>query len=497
MSDRGLAFSALLCPAGVHVVGYRRTRAGLQVDRYNRELRPVLAPEEASRILANLLESEGARGRRVSIAVTGFGSCHQIVTLPRAERQVLQPIVTRELRRFYPDLFAREESEPIVDFVELETGEPASTQCDLLVAAVPRLFLYGVAAALGARGITIDHWTIAPRALQRLYDAFADADRTAAALVMVPGWPLLGFFHERELRLFSEPRSGPGTTFDAGVGAVIEHVERGGIFLRQQFRGAAVAQLYLAAGPEGELPDGEDLLGKVLELPVSPFGPPTEPPGAFAALGAALDAAGGEGLNLLPAELRPVSGSERWTRRLAVASVLVLLLASGWWAWSAGRAEAAARDEIAAATARLEAQSSVLGSVRPIIEDRRAHAGRAALIERLALERRQLPEVLWPLQAAAPDVQVRRLEIERQTDGWRVVLGLTSTASTYDAATDAITAVTQQLAAELPDDALKVSGIELDRPASRDALGVETGPGPIAASVEMSFVVPALEESVE
>jgi hypothetical protein len=494
VSDRGLAFSALLCPAGVHVVGYRRTRAGLRVERYNRELRPGLTPDEASGLLARLLESEGARGRRVSIAVTGFGSSHQILTLPRAPREVLLPVVTRELRRFYPDLFAREGPEPIVDFVELHSTEPSSTQTDLLVAAVPRLFLHGVVSALAARGISVDHWTIAPRALQRLFDAFADADRTAAALVMVPGWPLLGFFHERELRLFSEPRSGPGTTFDAGVGAVIEHVERGGIFLRQQFRGARVGQLYLAAGPEGELPDGEEMLAKVLDLPVAHLGPPTEPPGAFAALGAALDAARGDGLNLLPAELRPASGSERWTRRLAVATVLVLLLASGWWAWSARRAESAARAEIAAATERLTAQGSLLGSVRPIIEERQAHAQRAALIDLLARDRRRLPEVLWPLQAAAPHVQVRRLDVERQTDGWRVVLGLTATAMTYDAATDAITAVTQQLGAELPDDALTLSGVELDRTPARDSTGVETGSGPIAASVEMSFMVPALEE---
>jgi hypothetical protein len=258
-----------------------------------------------------------------------------------------------------------------------------------------------------------------------------------------------------------------------------------------------VGELYLAAGPEGELPEGPELLGKVLDLGVIPFGPPTEPPGAFAALGAALDAAGGDGLNLLPLELRPPSESDRWTRRLALASALVVLFASGWWAWSARRAEAAARDEIAAVTGRLTAQSSVLGTVRPIIEDRQAHAQRAALIELLSRDRRRLPEVLWPLQAAAPEVEVHRLEVERQADGWRVLLGLTATAMSYEAATDAITAVTQQLGAELPDDALTVSGIELDRASARDSTGVETGPAPIAASVEMSFIVPALKETVE
>ena len=87
--------------------------------------------------------------------------------------------------------------------------------------------------------------------------------------------------------------------------------------------------------------------------------------------------------------------------------------------------------------------------------------------------------------------------MERQADGWRVLLGLTATAMSYEAATDAITAVTQQLGAELPDDALTVSGIDLDRASARDSTGLEAGPGPIAASVEMSFIVPVLKETVD
>ena len=133
----GSSFSALVCPTGVHLVAYRRTRAGLQVERYNHVHRSGLSTDDVAAMLADLLESEGARGRRVSIAVTGFGACHQIVTLPRAERAVLRPIVVRELRRFYPDLFAEAEVEPIVDFVELSAGDTAvSPQADLLVAGI-------------------------------------------------------------------------------------------------------------------------------------------------------------------------------------------------------------------------------------------------------------------------------------------------------------------------------------------------------------------------
>ncbi|MBW3628438.1 MAG: pilus assembly protein PilM [Gemmatimonadetes bacterium] len=493
-----MSFSVLLCPAGVHVVAYRRSRGGLHIERYSRELRPGLNTDETARVVADLLEADGARGRRISIAVSGFGSCHQILTLPRAARNVLQPIVVRELRRFYPDVFAQELSEPIVDFVELvPTDSRPSPQNDLLVAAMPRDLVSTVVSTLADRGMTVDHWTIAPRALQRLYDAFSDGETTAAALVVVPDWPLLGFFHQRELRLFSEPRSGPGTTFDAGAGAVIEHVERGSIFLRQQFRGAAVTRLYLAAGPEDDISSQQDLFETVLGVSVLPFGPANHPPGAFAALGAALDGASDDGLNLLPAELRPPSASVRWTRYLAVASAGVLLIAAGWWAWSARRAEASARQEVAAISHALSAQSSLLRTVRPIIEERQSHARRAALIDLLSRDRRRLPEVLWPLQAAASEVEIRKLQVVRQQGGWEVVVGITATAMSYEQATDAITAVAQQLGSELPENALTVSGIDLARLPTEALDGPDPAATPIAANAEMSFIVPDPKETVE
>jgi hypothetical protein len=496
--DRGLAYSALLCPAGVHVVAYRRAGGGVRVEWYTRELRSPLRPEEAAGILGDLLESQGARRRPVSIAVTGFGTCHQILTLPRAGREVLEPVVTRELRRFYPDLFAAGELPPVIDFVELESSESAATsQKDLLVAAVPRGFLESVVSTLAARGIRLDHWTIVPRAIQRLYDAFGDSEKTAAALVMVPGWPLLGFFHERELRLFSEPRSGPAGSGDGGLALVVEHVERGAIFLRQQFRGAAVSQLFLAPGPEVEFATLPAELSQALSLPVSPFGPTGEAPGAFAALGAALDAASDDALNLMPAELRPPSEADRWTRRLVLASAAVLLAASGWWGWRAAQTERQAQAEVQTLTRQLAARGPQIAAIRPVMEARQAHAQRATLLEILSRDRRRLPEVLWPVQAAAPQVAVRSLDIDRDPAGWRVALTVKATAMSYDQATDALTALRHQLAAELPEDALKESGIALDRASPADSGRVEYGPVPIAATAQMTFIVPVLKEKTQ
>lgn len=495
---RASSFGALLCPAGVHVVACSRRGGTLRIDRYASTVRPGLTAEDAAPILADLLEAEGARGKRVSVAVTGFGSCHQILTLPPAGRELLQPIVTRELRRFYPDLFAPDSREPIVDFVAIGSPEEleAGSQREILVAAVPQDFLRTVAGALGARGIQLQHWTIVPRSLQRLYDTFAGPDLTAAALVLVPDWPLLGFFHDGEIRLFSEPRSGPGGGAGSEAAALVEQVERGAVFLRQQFRGATAVRLFLAADRERTDPEALRSLREQLPIPTEQFGPLGTAPGALAALGAALDAGTDQGLNLLPADLRPRPAAESWVRTLALASGLVLALASGWWAWSAVRAEARAREERDALLASISARAAAAAPVRTVIAERQAHAQRSALLEILSRDQRRLPELLWPLQAAEGRLALRQLEISRRDDGWHVLLSVSASGGSSAEAADALMALADQMGAELPRGALDMNDIVLDR--RQPGAAVPPGAaGPIAASVQMSFILPASKETNE
>src|SRR5687768_9694021 len=102
---RAKRFSATLTPNGIHLVEYRRGTRGLQVLRYTSHPGPFTDAATAAEALAGLVESEGGRGGRISIALTGLGSAHQILSLPPADREVLLPVVRRELRRFYPGLF--------------------------------------------------------------------------------------------------------------------------------------------------------------------------------------------------------------------------------------------------------------------------------------------------------------------------------------------------------------------------------------------------------
>jgi hypothetical protein len=451
------SFGAVLAPSGAHVVEYRRTRRGLQVVRFGSARVRRSEMEQAADELADLLEALGARGGQVALAVSGFGSCHHILTLPNAPREVLTPVVQREMRRFYPHLFVHDDRPPVVDFVPIESSGRGGDggQRELLVGALPRELLDTVARALGRRQISLGSWTILPRAVQRLHDAYGDADNTAAVLLMTPGAPLLGFFHGGELRLFTEPVGGN----EAGdMEAVLAHVERGALFLRQQFRGATLSQLHIALPPDEALADLRGQVAQRLNASVEPFGPPEHPPGALAALGAALDGAGEGGLNLLPPALRPPSAADRWTRTLTAASAAVLLLAVGLWAWGGARAEAEARDRVAAAEAELGGRLAEMAPLRPVLEERRAHAHRAQVMALLAARRAEIPGLLWPLTASHA-VRLDALQLGRSPLGWDGVLQGTSTGRTSAAATAAVDGLYREMIQILGRDAVTLDGL--------------------------------------
>ena len=207
---RRTSFGAVLSPGGIHVVEFERRFSELRVVRYARTDAIPGDADASIRQLGALLGSLGAGGRGVSLAASGFGSCHQLLSLPSAPPEVLRPVGAREMRRFYPDLFTSDAAEPILEYVETGGKSPSSggSARELLVAAAPPALVHSVTRVLGEYGVTVIGWTIAPRALQRLHAVFGTAETDEAVVLMLPGSPLLGLFRDGTLRLFSEP-AGP------------------------------------------------------------------------------------------------------------------------------------------------------------------------------------------------------------------------------------------------------------------------------------------------
>lgn len=496
MSRRGTpTFSAAVTPTGVYVVGYRRKARGLDVGEYayRRMDGPTAASAGAS--LGELIEAQGGRGGTVSLALSGFGSCHQILTLPPAPREVLLPVIGREMRRVFPDLSGS--GEPIIDYVEIGApadGREEGQQRDVLAAAVPRTVVQAVHDELSDRGIQLGHWTVLPRTMQRLHDAFAVEEFPTAALLVAENLSLLGFFHAGELRLFSETHGG---VEDAGAAkALAERVDRGGIYLRQQFQGAELERVLLSAEDGAVARELSSAINDRVGVAPERFGPYSGSPGAMLAFGPALDAMADDAFDLLPLELRPPTAQERWSRILAYASVFLLLASAAWWAGSAVLAEHRSETRLNETRAALDSRWGEFTAARAVVDARRAHAQRVELVRLLLSSRERLPEILWPLESAPPALKVRLLEIIPTDGGWTAVVEGSAEASSTSQATAAIDALFRSFQRELPGAVPRMEEMSPPQPLSTDLSAASEFVVPIAITFRMSFIVPAVEEAV-
>jgi len=498
--SRSTSFGAVLSPAGIHLVEYRRGIHDVRIVRY---VQVDAVPGDAAataRTLGALMESVGARGRGVAIALSGFGSCHQLLSLPAGPPEVLRLVIGREMRRFYPDIFTSEAEEPILEYVEIAASAPAigSVGVDLLVAAAPAELMRTVTAALAEHGVPITGCTIAPRALQRLHEVFGDGEQSEAVVLMIPGAPLLGLFHQGSPRLFSEPAGAHASHADTAL-SVGELVDRAALFLRQQYRGATLDQVLLAGEP-GTAASVADSLRVKRGLAAHPFG--DQEPGALLALGAALDADLPDRLSLLPASARPLSQGDRLTRALAVASVLVLVTASAWWSWEANVTERQTLRDVRTLQGRLASEQAATVEIREAVGERRSHAQRAALLETLARNHNRLPEVLWPFEAAAPQVSLVRVQVQPGESGWQVNVTATANGRSSAEATDAVDALVGQLEAQLAGEKVSLSQMSYAPPApltptvlAGGAPAAESIESAVALTFEFSFSIPDQRKS--
>lgn len=480
-------YAAVVTPAGLHVIRYRRKRRLLEVERYRGSPETDISIRGAADRLADLLEAEGARGGSVSVAVAGFGTCHHLLALPPAAPDLLEPILQREMRRFFPDLYEKGQEQPYLAAVP--TGSTAGSETPLreqLVGAIPRHVIHELNSALASRAIALAHVTVLPAAVARLHQSYVESPGTTVLALVMQQYSVAGFFHEGSLRLFTEPPvSAPDQNIDPAR-RIGDQVERGVLYLRQQFRGATPSTIWLAADPE-RTEQIEERIGVPEGMVVRSLDP-GEPPGSLLALGAALDAQDEAGLNLLPHEFRPPSRAERWTRGLGVAAAAVLLLATSWWAVAGVRAEADAAERLRALQETLVPRSAAYSRIQPVIAERQAHSVRSEILQRIVAEREKVPELLWPLQDAQPTISMGAFHLNRTPDGWQGLVQGTATSWSSSDAAAAVEALHQQLGQELPP-----GSIQLDDLSYGGTGEAEQMPTSVAVSFRMSFIVP-LEE---
>jgi len=331
-------------------------------------------------------------------------------------------VVGRELARVYPDL-----EQPVYEFahcgsvdrrIRERLAQPGQARQELLVGAVPGEMARALSDELRSHGISLDHLTVLPQALQQLYSEIDDASEPTGVVLMLPGAPLIGFFQDAELRFVVEPPLSLDTTPEEELETVLEQLERGSLYLRQTFRGAEMGRVLVSADPSRH-PALMASLAEKLGIDVREFGSEVNAPEPLIALGAVRDAEGQSPINLSPlAESRAVR-ERRVTKRSFMLGADVLIALAILWAifsvWSLKQLSA----RVATRAAQVQHVAPQVSSMRAVAEARRDYIREATYLDNLAADRAGVRRVLAAI-AAAPrsDVQLEEMKLTRNGASW-------------------------------------------------------------------------------
>lgn len=419
-------FGAFIEPAGIYLVEYHRERDGISIIRHHADSRRLTGLAEAGERVGSIIRSFGIQRGKLSAVVRGFGSTYQMMMLPPAEPSVLSAVVRREVVRLNPDL-----ESPRVDYVlggEVDRRhrtrpDGGLPQREILVGAAPELAVAAFGEELKAAGVELDHLTLLPQVIQRLYESADGSLQPTACFVDLPGGPLLAFFNDRQLRLVVEPPVGHDADLDARVQTLSEHLDRGNLYLRQQFRGVELARLLIAVDDKEES-EYLELLRAQLRYPVDKFPGPVAQPSALVSLGAILDEEAEKGLNLSPFAESPAARAEREQRRyLVIGAAFVSALAILWAVVSVLQVIGLNR-KVEAERRTAEARMSTLAPLRIVAAQRQTNAQSLAYLERVRADGEHTQQFLRALaRATPPGVQLFNVTMQRSGAEWNVTVG--------------------------------------------------------------------------
>lgn len=421
MSGASRAFGALIANDGVCLVEYEAERTGMRIiDQWIDPARSQSIDEALGRLRA-LVEARGAKQPRLAIAVEQFGVFHHTMTLPGATDDVLLPVIRREVQRAFgvaDSVIAFTRGAPS-ERREASRADERTAPRQLLIGGAPRIVADALASAFRGSDIRVEIATVVPKSIHSLYEATGSSLEPTAVLVCLEGGPHLAFFLDGRLELAIDPPIAlEGERHP--IPMILDQVERGTVYFRQQFRGAQPTRLLLAASPEDFEPLASALETR-LGARVKPLFAAPSSPAAIVAMGAVLEARRAAPLDLFP---HPPTMSERMARALrgpnavVAASATAAAIALIWAASQYLSLNAATR-----ASAQLDASvRQGIVQVAPIrsVAERRADVSRQLEFIRTSnRERATLTASLVQVASTAPAaIRFHGVQVVRSANGW-------------------------------------------------------------------------------
>jgi Tfp pilus assembly PilM family ATPase len=483
-------FGALVAHDGVCLVEYRAEKTGFRVVSQWAAHERSASIDQAVARLAALIAARGARRPKLAIAVEQFGVVHHTMMLPSATDAVLRPIVEREMQRLFSltdatIAFARGAA---ADQRDAPRNMGAATPTQVFIAATPRDTIDAIYARLIAASVDVEIATVVPKTMHSLYSGMGASNETTSVLVCLEGGPHLAFFFDGRLELAIDPPIAlEGER--APISVILDQVERGAVYFRQQFRGATATRMLLAA-PADEFASLAAALEERLHVRVSPLFSSDVSPDAVIAMGAVLEARRQSPLDLYP---HPPTFAERVRESLrgpngVIAAIGAAAVIAGIWAGMQFLSLSSTRGENERLRSSIRGSVAAVEPLRKVVERRADYAHSVSFIAGTNAERRALATALRGISDAAPaGVRFDTLHVARAQDGWTALIAGEAVGSTAAQAAGGLDVFYQSIR--------RYAGVttatldEFEYPAPSGADSAKKAVGPVVINFKLSFAI--------
>lgn len=475
----GRTFAAFIAHDGITLVEYQRDQEWVRaIDQWT-DLRPASSIDEAVARLSALLGRTDARKPRLALVIEQFGVMHHLMTLPRTTDAVIEPIVRRELQRVFSA------TDPVVSFTRSEVpgADPKAAQ-QIVIAAAPKDTIEALR-AITPSTTRIDIATVVPKAMHSLYELGGASREPTAVLVCLESGPHLAFFLDGRLELAIDPAiavEGDRPT----VAMVLDQVERGTVYFRQQFRGAEATRVLLAARDD-EYTEIATAVESRITARVKPLFKGAASPEAIVAIGAALEGRHDSPLDLYPHPPTAAQRAKRLVRgpaRYVTAAVAVAAIALVWSAVQVV-SYASPNRETNRLRQTIAAETPAIAPMRQVAQRRADLAAQASFVRNGIADRAAVTRTLAAIGSNAVDgISFDTVHVQRAGEGWSATIegtarGATTTQAVYrlDAVLKSIRALHTVSTASLDD---------FDYPKAPDD-SVRATSGPVTIAFHLSF----------
>lgn len=434
------SFAALIDQDSVVVLEYQQEKAGFRLVDTRSQARRFVTPDAAAGAVVELLSDMKAKNASVAIVLQHFGSFFHTLVIPPASDEHLRQIILREVQRSFNI------ADPAFAFssgptVERRDSPRAGGQVprQVFIAGAPRSVIEAIQTRLEKGRVRVEGLTVIPEVFRRLYDALDGSTEATAVLICLHNGPHVAFFVNGQLELAIEPPPSLEGEAPLDTAVIIDQLERGAIFLRQQARGTVATRLLLSA-PAADYESMASTIEARTGMRVAELGHGIGSPESVVAMGSVLAARGNDRLDLFP---RAPGFDQRLKNAMSgpalIGTTLMTAAAvAAFWATMQVVNVNRARADIERLQGQVDRAVPALATARESAQGRERIAAIRAALRASQLERAIAADLMSAIATATrPGTQLDSIRVTRVEEGLKATLFYRATAATGPAAVSA------------------------------------------------------------